>query len=88
MIVPKLPVEGLQNQEGNESQPEKAKMNAEPPIELLKKNMKLPSTIKLIGILTDKSFDIFRKQTKKADAAQQPAPAPLIRIKYMQDMHS
>ena len=34
---------------------------------LVKKNMKIPSTIKLIGILTDKSFDIYRKQTKNAE---------------------
>jgi hypothetical protein len=29
--------------------------------------MKIPSTIKLIGILTDKSFDIYRKQAKNSD---------------------
>ena len=30
-------------------------------IVLHKKNMKIPSTIKLVGILTDKSFDIYKK---------------------------
>jgi hypothetical protein len=30
-------------------------------IKILKKNMKIPSAIKLIGLLTDKSFDIHKK---------------------------
>ena len=29
--------------------------------------MKIPSTIKLIGILTDKGIDIYRKQAKNND---------------------
>jgi hypothetical protein len=40
--------------------------------------MKIPSTIKLVGILTDKSFDIYKKQV----ALDQP----FISIEYGQNM--
>jgi len=30
-------------------------------IEILRKNMKIPSTMKLVGVLTDRHFDIFKK---------------------------
>lgn len=44
-------------------------------IQLLKKNMKIPSSIKLIGQLSDKSFDISKKSAKKEDG-------PFIKIMY------
>ena len=50
----------------------------EGPIKLIKKNMKIPSTIKLVGIMSDKSFDIFRKN--KID------DGPLIRVMYAQNV--
>lgn len=41
--------------------------------------MKIPSSIKLVGLLTDKSFDIIRKG-KSEDG-------PLLRIMYAQSIH-
>lgn len=40
--------------------------------------MKIPSTIKLIGIMSDKSFDMYRKN--KID------DGPLIRVKFSQNV--
>lgn len=47
-------------------------------IQLIKKNMKVPSTIKLVGIMTEKTFDIYRKN-KINDG-------PLIRVMYSQNV--
>lgn len=44
-------------------------------IQLLKKNMRIPSQIKLVGVLTDKSFDIVKKSAKEGEM-------PMIRILF------
>ena len=47
-------------------------------IQLVKKNMKIPSSIKLIGVLTSKSFDIVRKNKE--------SEGPLLRVMYSQSV--
>lgn len=48
----------------------------ESPIHQIKKNMKIPSSMKLVAVLNDKSFDIFKKN-KIEDG-------PFIRVMYSQ----
>ena len=52
---------------------------ADSSIQLVKKNMKIPSSIKLVGYLTDKSFDIMRKTAKMEGG-------PLLRIMFSQSI--
>lgn len=60
-------------------------------IKVLKKNMKIPSTVKLVGVLTDQSFDVHKKKPLKAAEGkplqiQYLNEQPYIKISYGHQM--